>query len=127
MKKISFLIPVLSFLSIAMYGQEIKFETSVVTNSVALHPMIFDVDKDGKNDIVVVDDYLGTEGNDALNIKTVSWFSYQGKDGAKSMYDWACERKEQILATYKPEPIDRHLAKEIDEIVAAVIKELANN
>ena len=79
MKKISFLISVLSFLSIALYGQEIKLETSVVTNSVALHPMIFDVDKDGNNDIVVVDDYNDLEGNDATNIKTVSWFSDQGK------------------------------------------------
>ena len=43
--------------------------------------MIFDVNKDGKNDIVVVDDYNDSEGNDGLNIKTVSWFSDQGKAG----------------------------------------------
>jgi hypothetical protein len=81
MRKLSLLISVLLFLSITMYGQEIKFETSIVTNSVALHPMIVDVNNDGKNDIVVVDDYNDLEGNDALNIKTVSWFSDQGKKG----------------------------------------------
>ena len=80
-KKLTLFIPVLLSLPIAMYGQGIKFETSVVTNSVALHPMIFDADKDGKNDIVVVDDYNDLEGNDGLNIKTVSWFSDQGKAG----------------------------------------------
>jgi len=65
------------------FAQEIKFETSVITNSVALHPMIFDVQKDGKNDIVVVDDYIDMEGKGALNFKTVSWFSYQGKNGGE--------------------------------------------
>jgi len=46
MKKLILLIPGLLFSSVVLLGQEIKFETSVVTNSVALHPMIFDVDKD---------------------------------------------------------------------------------
>lgn len=81
MKNLSFLISVLSFLPITLYGQEIKFETLNITNSVALHPMIFDVDKDGKNDIVVVDDYNDPKGDDGTNIKTVSWFSDMGKAG----------------------------------------------
>ena len=83
MNKLSLLISVLSLLSIVMNGQIINFETVVVSNSVALHPMIFDVQNDGKNDIVVVDDYNDLEGNDALNIKTVSWFSDQGKSGGE--------------------------------------------
>ncbi len=65
------------------FGQEIEFETSVVSNSVALHPLIFDVDKNGKNDIVVVDDYIDLEGNDALNTKTLVWFSSQGEKGGE--------------------------------------------
>lgn len=91
MKKLSFIIHALSFLSVGVFGQEIKFETSVVSNSVALHPMIFDVQKDGKNDIIVVDDYVDKEGNDAVNIKTVSWFSDQGKSGGEGF-------KETVIA-----------------------------
>jgi len=83
MKKIAFIIVVLLFLSNTLIGQTIKFETCIVSNSVALHPMIFDVNKDGKNDIVVVDDYNDLEGNDALNIKTVAWFSDLGKKGGE--------------------------------------------
>ena len=83
MNKLSLLIPLISLLSIALNGQRIDFERVIVSNSVALHPMIFDVQKDGKNDIVVVDDYNDLEGNDALNIKTVSWFSDQGKAGGE--------------------------------------------
>jgi len=83
MKKLKLIIPILPFLSMPLFGQTIKFETSVVSNSVALHPMIFDVNKDGKNDIVVVDDYNDQEGNDAVNIKTVAWFSYMGKKGGE--------------------------------------------
>ena len=91
MKKLPFIIHALSFLSVGVFAQEIKFETSVISNSVALHPMIFDVQKDGKNDIVVVDDYVDTEGNDALNIKTVSWFSDQAKNGGQGF-------KETVIA-----------------------------
>ncbi len=83
MNKFTMLIAGLSLFSMALKGQGIKFETSVVTNSVALHPMIFDVEKDGKNDIIVVDDYNDLEGNDAENIKTISWFSDQGKAGGE--------------------------------------------
>ena len=82
-KKLSSLIAVLSLCSVVMDGQRINLETVVVSNSVALHPLIFDVQKDGQNDIVVVDDYIDLEGNDALNIKTVSWFSDQGKEGGQ--------------------------------------------
>ena len=59
-------------------AQEIKFETSVLSNSVALHPQIFDVQKDGVNDIVVVDKYIDAKGNDGENVKTILWIS--GKD-----------------------------------------------
>jgi hypothetical protein len=55
------------------------FTTSFVTNSVALHPLIVDVDRNGRNDIVVVDDYVDTKGNDATNVKTVCWFSAAGE------------------------------------------------
>ncbi len=75
------LLSALVLFPVIFYGQEIKHETVTVTNSVALHPMIFDVDKDGKNDIVVVDDYNDSEGNDGLNIKTICWFSDMGKKG----------------------------------------------
>src|SRR5687767_14272074 len=81
MRKSVFISQVLGLLSMSAIGQEIKFETSIISNSVALHPMIFDVQKDGKNDIVVIDDYVDLEGNDALNLKTVAWFSEQGKSG----------------------------------------------
>jgi hypothetical protein len=81
MNKPSILITSFLLSSVFLSGQEIKFETSVVTNSVALHPVIFDVDKDGKNDIVVVDNYNDREGSDATNIKTLVWFSYQGAAG----------------------------------------------
>lgn len=81
MNKLFRQIPVFLFLTIGIHGQGIKFETSVISNSVALHPMIFDVDKDGKNDVVVVDDYIDLEGNDGLNNKTVSWFSSRGEAG----------------------------------------------
>jgi len=51
MNKLSFLIiPVISLMPLAMNGQSLNLETVIVSNSVALHPMIFDVQKDGKND-----------------------------------------------------------------------------
>ena len=81
MNKFTMLIAGLSLFSMALKGQGIKFETSVVTNSVALHPMIFDVDKDGKNDIVVVDDYNDLEGNDAQILKLLLVFISGSKAG----------------------------------------------
>ncbi len=81
MNKPTLLIPYFLLSSIFLSAQEISFETSVVTNSVALHPMIFDVDRDGKNDIVIVDDYNDPEGNDATNTKTITWFSCMGTAG----------------------------------------------
>src|SRR5688500_1436733 len=83
MKKLTFIIPALSLVSILGIGQDIKLETSVVSNSVALHPMIFDVQNDGKNAIGVIDDDVDVDGNDALNTKTVVWFSGQGKSGGE--------------------------------------------
>jgi hypothetical protein len=94
MKKFLFIAPALCLLSLSLCAQDIKFETSIVSNSVALHPMIFDVQKDGKNDIVVVDDYVDIEGNDALNTKTVVWFSAQGKAGGDGF-------KENVIAELK--------------------------
>jgi len=81
MKCMALVIIILSLLLTGVNGQVIKFETIIVTNSVALHPKIFDVDKDGKNDIVVVDDYNDQEGNDAVNTKTLCWFSGMGDKG----------------------------------------------
>ncbi len=83
MKKITLLI--INFLSILCfaYPQEIKFETSVLLNSVALHPQIFDVQKDGKKDIVIVDDYIDAKGDDGENIKSIVWIS--GKDNKRSL------------------------------------------
>jgi trimethylamine--corrinoid protein Co-methyltransferase len=46
-------------------------------------------------------------------------------EGARSMADWARARKEMILAEHKPEPLDPHLAREIDIIVDTATKELA--
>lgn len=81
MKKFVSVISALLVFAATGSAQEIKFDTEIVTNSVALHPMIFDVDGDGKNDIVVVDDYVDEKGNDALNTKTVVWFSGTGERG----------------------------------------------
>ena len=46
--------------------------------------------------------------------------------GAKTMVQRAREKKQQILSQYSPEPIDPHLAREIDGIVAAARRELIN-
>jgi len=75
MKKLSLLTTVCVITFLSVFSQEIKFEQSVISNSVALHPQIFDVDKDGKNDIVAVDNYIDDKGNDAVNTKSVCWFS----------------------------------------------------
>ena len=63
------------------FCQQPGFETVIVTNSVALHPGILDVDRDGSKDIVVVDDYTDKDGNDGTNLKTICWFSQSGKKG----------------------------------------------
>ncbi|NMC38315.1 MAG: VCBS repeat-containing protein [Bacteroidales bacterium] len=81
MKRLTLLMTVLAFIQMTGYGQEIKFELLNITNSVAIHPMMVDVDKNGKNDIVVVDDYNDLSGNDGLNIKTICWFSDMGEKG----------------------------------------------
>lgn len=39
-------------------------------DSVALHPQIVDVNKDGLNDLVIVSNYVDAKGDDATNIKT---------------------------------------------------------
>jgi len=52
-----------------------------------------------------------------------SWEAWWA-DGAKSMVNWARERKERILAHHRPAPLDPHLAHEIDKIVAVATKEL---
>lgn len=52
-----------------------------------------------------------------------SWEAWWA-NGAKSMVDWARERKEWILTHHRPEPLDPHLAREIDKIVAKATKEL---
>ncbi len=78
MKKTYLLILVSIFPFISGFSQGIKFEKVIVSNSVALHPQIFDVNKDGKNDIVVVDNYIDGKGNDGENIKTICWISTDG-------------------------------------------------
>ncbi|HBH85290.1 MAG: hypothetical protein A2X05_17970 [Bacteroidetes bacterium GWE2_41_25] len=45
--------------------------------------------------------------------------------GRRSMYEWALERKEQILSSHQPEAVDTALAVEIDKIVNAARKELS--
>ena len=75
MKKLILLCLNMFLLVFFAYTQEIKFEKSVISNSVALHPLIFDVQKDGKNDIIVVDKYVDAKGNDGENIKAVCWLS----------------------------------------------------
>jgi trimethylamine--corrinoid protein Co-methyltransferase len=49
-----------------------------------------------------------------------SWW----EDGARTMVQWAREKKHQILSQHSPEPIDPALAGEIDGIVAAARREL---
>jgi trimethylamine--corrinoid protein Co-methyltransferase len=46
--------------------------------------------------------------------------------GAKTMAEWAREKKERILAHHEVEPIEPTLGKEIDRIVAAAQKELGD-
>lgn len=81
MKRLKILLLSAFIISNYVFAQEIKFKTSVITNSVALHPLIFDINNDGKNDIAVVDDYNDADGNDALNTKTVCWFTEMGEKG----------------------------------------------
>jgi len=75
MRVVTILILIVSTISNYSVAQKIKFETSVISNSVAMHPLIFDVQKDGRNDIVVVDKYVDEKGNDGSNIKTICWIS----------------------------------------------------
>lgn len=79
MKKVTLVLSVLFLAIFPSNAQSIRFTTSSITNSVALHPLIVDVDMDGRNDVVVVDDYVDAQGNDATNIKTVCWFSPAGE------------------------------------------------
>ncbi|MHC4796419.1 MAG: trimethylamine methyltransferase family protein, partial [Planctomycetota bacterium] len=48
-------------------------------------------------------------------------------DGKPTMADWARQRKEQILANHKPEPLDPKLAGEIDKIVKSATKKLVKD
>ncbi len=45
-------------------------------------------------------------------------------DGAKSMLDWAKQRKNQIIDDHEREPLDADLARELDRIVATAFKEV---
>ncbi|TEU11976.1 MAG: hypothetical protein E3J21_22330 [Anaerolineales bacterium] len=45
-------------------------------------------------------------------------------DGARTMADWARERKVQVLAEHHPPPPEPELAREIDDIVAAARRDL---
>ena len=58
------------------------------------------------------------EGFDRQN-----WDKWQA-GGAKSMFDWARDKKQDILANHHPEPVEPALASEIDKIVAAARKEM---
>ncbi len=49
-----------------------------------------------------------------------SWWD----DGARTMGQWAREKKHQILSEHSPEPIDPDLAREIDGVIAAARREL---
>jgi len=51
-----------------------------------------------------------------------SWW----EDGAKTVVQWAREKKQRILSQHSPEPIDPDLVREIDGIVAAARRELIN-
>jgi trimethylamine--corrinoid protein Co-methyltransferase len=46
------------------------------------------------------------------------------EDGALTMADWALNRKGQILADHRAEPLDPDLAREIDDIVEAARRDL---
>ncbi len=51
------------------------------------------------------------------------WDSWKAQ-GGKSMVERACQRKEELLRTHEPEPVDENLAKEIDSIVEAAHRHL---
>lgn len=55
-----------------------------------------------------------------------NWDAWEAA-GAKTMYEWAHEKKESILANHKPEPIDSRLADEIDKIVDVAFEELVES
>lgn len=55
-----------------------------------------------------------------------NWDTWKAS-GAKSMVEWAQERKKEILSSHEPKPIDPSLALEIDKIVAAAKKKLVKD
>jgi len=55
-----------------------------------------------------------------------SWDDFWN-DGAKTMADWAREKKESILKDHHVEPVDEKLAAELDKIVDAGMKALGKS
>ena len=45
------------------------FEQIILENTVARHPNVADMNDDGKNDIIIVTDYVDEEGRDATKLK----------------------------------------------------------
>ena len=69
----------------------------------------------------------------ATHFRTELWFpqlldrEYYGawlEGGASSMEDRCRARKEEILRSHQPEPLDKDMARDLDEIVAAAKREL---
>ena len=50
------------------------FEKVKLSETVALHPNICDIDKDGFNDLVCVADYVDANGDDGMHVKSVGYF-----------------------------------------------------
>jgi len=66
---------VLAWLSVACNQSpetDIPFERMVLENTTARHPNIGDVNDDGRNDIVIISEYVDDTGNDHTNLKNVS-------------------------------------------------------
>lgn len=61
-----------SIASLTSFSQ-IPFEKRILLDSVALHPHIADINKDGLNDLVIVSNYVDKKGDDATNIKNICW------------------------------------------------------
>jgi FG-GAP-like repeat len=61
-----------SLISFTASSQTIPFQKKMLLDSVALHPHIYDVNRDGLNDIILVSNYCDEKETDS-NIKNLCW------------------------------------------------------
>jgi hypothetical protein len=62
-------------------GSDIPFEQIILENTVGRHPNVADMNDDGKNDIIIVTDYVDDQGKDATNLKKI--VIYEAPDWTK--------------------------------------------